>query len=201
MALSVAEPGRAGDRSDARSDRRCRGRLAAGPLLGARCRVRQLHHVFVFDPERGAGAAHRAVGGLRDHRQGDHPFHVRVLSDGDQHASGRQERRSQADRGRACFPRQRAPALDQYRSARSAAIHRHRVAACRRPRSDRHGAGRSLYRHFGHRLSDCAHRLDLSDQQNVRADCHARLAGCDIDGVGARAGTTSRAMDGVSGTD
>ena len=39
-------------------------------------------------PTRCAGAADRAVGRVRDHRQGDHSVPVRVLPDGDQYLSG-----------------------------------------------------------------------------------------------------------------
>ena len=55
--------------------------------------------------------------GFETTRQGHHPVPVRVLPDGDQHLSGREERRSEADRGRPRVPLQRAAALDQHRAA------------------------------------------------------------------------------------
>ena len=57
-------------------------RPAAGAVLGARRRARRLHHLPLFDPERRAGAADRAVGRLRHQRQDHHPVPVRLLPDG-----------------------------------------------------------------------------------------------------------------------
>jgi len=47
-----------------------------------------LHHLSLFHAERRAGAAHRAVGRFRDHRQGRDPVPVRLLPDDDQHYQG-----------------------------------------------------------------------------------------------------------------
>jgi sulfonate transport system permease protein len=46
--------------------------------------------------------------------------------------------------------------------SRRAAVHRHRPAPRGGARADRHGAGRSIHGDFRHRLSDRAHRRDLS---------------------------------------
>ena len=79
-------------------------RADAGAVLGARCRVQRLHHLPLFHPVGRAGAADRAVGRLRGHGEGHHPVHVRLLPDGDQHLSGREGGRSEADRGRQRVP-------------------------------------------------------------------------------------------------
>ncbi len=72
---------------------------------------------FLYSTPGRAGAADRAVGRLRDHRQGHHPVPVRVLPDGDQHLPGRQERRPEAARGRPRVSLLRRPALAQHRAA------------------------------------------------------------------------------------
>ena len=87
---AVAEPARAGDGADARHHLRHAARPGAGALPHSRRRPHRLHHLPLFDPVGGARAADRAVGRLRDHRQGHHPVPVRVLPDGHQHLSGRE---------------------------------------------------------------------------------------------------------------
>ncbi len=94
--LPGAKPGGAGDRPFACGRCRRRRRHAAGAVLDARRRVRRLHHVSLLDPERRVGSRYRAVGRLRDQRESHHSVPVRLLPDGDQHLSGRQECRSQA---------------------------------------------------------------------------------------------------------
>ena len=86
------------DGADARHRVRHPARPRAGALSHPRRRPDRLHHLPLFDPVGRAGAADRAVGRLRDHRQGHHPVPVRVLPDGDQHLPGRQSGRSEAAR-------------------------------------------------------------------------------------------------------
>ena len=79
--------------------------------------------------------------------------------------------RSEAARGRPRVPLLGTPVVDEHRAAGGAAVHRHRPAARARPRPDRHGARRSLYRDLRHRLPDRAHRLDLS--RSTRCSCRS----------------------------
>ncbi len=63
-------------------------RPRAGALPHPRHRPHRLHHLPLFDPVGRAGAADRAVGRLRDHRQVRHPFPLCVFPDGDQRYQG-----------------------------------------------------------------------------------------------------------------
>ena len=83
---------------------------------------------------------------------------------------GVKKRQSRTARSRQSLSLQRAAALDAHRHSGGTAVHRCRLAARGRPRTDRHGAGRSVYRDLGHRLSDRAQREHVPRRPDVRPD-------------------------------
>jgi len=98
-------------------------------------------------------------------------FHVRVLPDGHQHLSGRQERRFQTASRSPFVPLLGMAIVEEHRAARRAAVHRHRLKAGARPRPEYGMVLADLYTAIsGIGYLIVRHRQHLPGSTNVRPD-------------------------------